>query len=111
SATTRFAAGRYMTPLTTIGVASEFGPPGPFPPGGGGTGASLCRRYVHASVRLATFVALICVSGEYPVPATSRRYIGQSAPLCAPRGCWAPPDSTPPRTPRAAGTPDWTRRT
>jgi hypothetical protein len=44
SATTRFAAGRYMTPFTTMGVASEFTPPGPpLPPGAGVAGASLCR--------------------------------------------------------------------
>src|SRR5712691_1228604 len=33
SATTRFAAGRYITRFTTMGVASEFTPPGPPPSG------------------------------------------------------------------------------
>ena len=45
SATTRFAAGRYMTPFTTMGVASEFtlaGPP--LPAGTAAAGASPCRR-------------------------------------------------------------------
>ena len=35
SATTRFAAGRYMTPLTTIGVAWELTPAGAAPSAGG----------------------------------------------------------------------------
>src|ERR671918_546463 len=73
SATTRLAAGTYMTPFRTIGVACEL---------------VLARAYVHARVRLATFAAVICVSGEYPVPPRSRRYIGQSAPGFGAVRCW-----------------------
>src|SRR3984957_20169083 len=44
-ATTRSTAGRYMTPFTTIGVASELGPPGRLPgPVGAGADVSDCRR-------------------------------------------------------------------
>ncbi len=40
----RLAAGTYMTPLTMIGVASEFTPPGPPRPGDPpAAGASLCK--------------------------------------------------------------------
>src|SRR5258705_417291 len=64
SATTRLAAGTYIVPLTTIGVASEFGPPVPRPV----DGASLCRPYVHTDRSLATLPALTCASGDHPVP-------------------------------------------
>src|ERR1700722_13547997 len=72
-ATTRSAAGTYMTPLTTIGVASELGPrplPGPFCDAGG---VSDCRRYVQAMASPLTFWVVIWSSGEYPVPAVSCR--------------------------------------
>ena len=64
SATTRLAAGRYITPFTTMGVASEFGAAAPPRPAVGGAGASLCKLYVHALVSVPTFVASIWVSGE-----------------------------------------------
>src|SRR6266511_2634337 len=53
SATTRLPAGRYMMPFTTIGVASEFGPPAP-PLPVAGPDASLWRRYVQTCVSFAT---------------------------------------------------------
>src|SRR6516162_5420291 len=76
SARTRLAAGRYITPLTTIGVASGFAvgpPPAPRPPprparapsagvSAAAAGAAprpagaLLRRYDQAILRSATFV-------------------------------------------------------
>src|SRR6516225_10404913 len=70
SATMRLAAGTYITPPTTIGVASEASGR---PPASGA-----CRWYDHAGASVATFLALSCVSGERPVPAASWRNIGQS---------------------------------
>src|SRR5215469_63740 len=52
-----------MTSFTTIGVASD---------------ARAFSLNDHAFVNLAILRVLICVSGEYRVPARSRLYIGQS---------------------------------
>src|SRR5580700_7279587 len=88
SARTRLPAGRYINPLTTIGVASGFaaGPPrppprprpaasaakSPAPPAGAAAGApAAISLNVHASVSFETFPVLICLSGEYRVPARS----------------------------------------
>jgi hypothetical protein len=53
SATTRFPAVRYITPLTTIGVTLPDGRP-----------PVALGRYTQACISLPTFEALICVSGE-----------------------------------------------
>ena len=60
SATTRFAAGTYITPFTTIGVASEFGPGAPT----GGRGIALQPIRPHRS-QSRHIPALISVSGEH----------------------------------------------
>lgn len=39
---------------------------------------SRLKRYCHALVSFETFVASICFSGEYRVPARSRLNMGQS---------------------------------
>src|SRR5580700_2949662 len=85
SAITRRPAGRYIRPLTTIGVASGFalGPPrppprprpaasaakSPLPAGaaasaGAAAGAATLSLKLQASVSFETFPALICLSGE-----------------------------------------------
>src|SRR5262245_25620447 len=67
SARTRPPAGKYITPLMTIGVASGFtvgAPPAPRPPRRPPAAGALLSRYVQAGFRLDAFVALICVSGE-----------------------------------------------
>src|SRR2546428_10334099 len=81
-----------MPPSTMIVVASEFSPAGPpLPVASAAVGASLCRLYVQAWVRFATFLVSICARGEYPVPAKSYRYIGQLAPVLCAVACWVPP--------------------
>src|SRR5262245_1222073 len=71
SAMTRPPAGRYITPLITIGVASGFtvgaAPPRPLPPRPpdcAPPAVALIRRYDQAIFRFETFDALICVNGE-----------------------------------------------
>ena len=104
-----FAAVRYITRFTTIGVTSGFdrisgaAGPGPRPTAGAGSsppaGAGFpppgaprppagrsTRVTFQAGVSDETLPALICVSGEYLVPARSRAYIGQSASAVLP-GC------------------------
>src|ERR1043166_1169548 len=77
SATTLLPAGRYMTPPTTIGTASDAAPsppPPPRPPRPSGTG----NLYDQACVSLSTLPALISVSGEKRVPARSLLYVCHS---------------------------------
>src|SRR5438270_1770246 len=66
-----------MTSFTTIGVISWKISLGLCPV----SALPSCGRslYVHACLRLATLAVLICVSGEYRVPARSRLNIGPSA--------------------------------
>src|SRR5262249_15549998 len=72
SANTRLPPGRYMIPLMTIGVTSgesPGAPPRPFPlpapaAGASAEGAGGAGLKVHATFRFATFVVLICFSGE-----------------------------------------------
>ena len=52
-------------PFTTMGVASDPPPPNR------GAGPSPFNENVHADFRVAAFLALICVSGEYRVLAVS----------------------------------------
>ncbi len=70
-----------MMPLTTMGVASD-----PPPPNRGGA-ASPFNENAHADFSEATFLTLICVSGEYRVLAMSWLYEGQSP--GAVLACWA----------------------
>src|SRR5262245_21687065 len=73
SATTVLLAGRYITPATTSGTASDpLSRPPPRPPGGGG------KVYVHAFVSLATLPVLMFVSGEKRVPARAWSYVRHS---------------------------------
>ncbi len=91
----RSTPGKYMTSSTTMGVTCEFGSRGrswaaSLAPAGG---VSLRKEWVHALVRSATLSVVICVSAEYPVPARSPRYIGQSVGVGASASCGAHPDS------------------
>src|SRR5215510_5613619 len=78
-----------MMPLTTIGVTSWKISLGLAPV----SGLPSCGRnlYDQDCVSLATFVELICVSGENRVPARSRLNIGQSASAFRPPGFCASP--------------------
>src|SRR5215831_4066142 len=74
SATTELPTGRYITPATTIGTASDPPPrPPPRPPPGGGGGL-----YDQAFCSCATLAVLISVSGENRVPARSWLYVCHS---------------------------------
>ena len=73
-ATTRPAAGKYMTPFTTIGVACEFtadvagefaAPPAPRCPGPESDAPPPASRYVQALVSVATFATVTSANGEY----------------------------------------------
>src|SRR5262249_6142791 len=86
NARTRLSAGKYITPFTTIGVASVKPPRPPV--------AELLRsaRYGirQASFSLLTFPGWICFSDEKRVPAKSWLNIGQSAAgFCDFTGCCA----------------------
>src|SRR5687768_8922891 len=104
SASTRSRPGKYITPSMTIGVVWELTfatAAAPRPPA---AAALLWMRNVQAGARVETFVRLIWRNGEYPVPARSRRYAGQSASLRAVRGAWAPPEKEKPAVSRATAT-------
>src|SRR5436190_16027175 len=80
-ATTVLPTGRYMTPPTTIGTASDAPPPPPPRPPPGGAG----NLYVHAFASFVTLPVLISVSGENRVPAKSWLYVCHS---CAGVACF-----------------------
>src|SRR6478752_3628905 len=89
SATTRFPAGTYITPPTTIGVAAALIPaapppplplpfPPPFPLSAFAAGGGAAGRYVHTCVSFDAFAVVICFNGENRELVRSREYIGQS---------------------------------